>query len=182
MAIVYPVARLLAEPRLIYAAAEYLNDIDGDLLKEAFLTAVEYAILYADGGFDSAEEVKFHYDEEDENILYVSLDNGTTVTIEMIDPDHVTHVVTQQDLDTVSGLFSKLVKAIEDTDPSLKDDVSLSQIPSQANRWLCSEDGNFFVGDFHLRSDPDKRFSYKISVTDADTCQLSATIKPILDT
>jgi len=78
-----------------------------------------------------------------------------------------------------SAIYSRLVKAIEETNPELSGNIALCSPPTPANQYLRSDDGDRFEGSFHLLTDPDKQFAFNVEIVDVKTDDLKAFIRPL---
>jgi|LakMenE27Jul10ns_1017307.scaffolds.fasta_scaffold00219_6 hypothetical protein len=185
MSIVYPVSRLLANPKIFYAIANYLGGPDGDTLKEAFYSLLEFDFTDQepeDCEFEP-EEVMFE-SENDGAIFTIQLDTGLESRLEAVQDEVRAEITTDEDLAKTSAIYRELVIAIEEADPDLEGDIALCSPPTPGNSFLLSSEGKHFMGDFHLLSDPEKKFSFIIRPSDTTEPgepenKLKATIKPI---
>lgn len=181
MAIVYPVSRLLANPKIFYAIANYLGGPDAETIRSAFYDLLEFDMEEEedldDCEFD-AEEVCFSVEEEGA-ICNIQFDTGLLSRLEAVQGEIKAHINNDRELATASAIYQKLVTAIEKVNPDFKGDIALCSPPTPGNSYLRSIDGNNFVGNFHLLSNPDTQFAFNVLVLDADTEQLQATIHPI---
>lgn len=178
MSIVYPVSRLLAQPKLFHAIANYFEGPDADTLRSFFYDLIEMQFENMDPEdceFD-AEEARFDC-EEDGSTFSIELDSG--VKIEAVQGETRTQISTDQDLAATSAVYQKLVTVIEESCPEFTGDIALCSPPTPGNNFLSSEDGECFVGSFHLKSNPDKQFAFNIQVIDPDADEMKATIKPM---
>jgi hypothetical protein len=183
MTIVYPVSRLLAEPKVFGAISNYLGGPGPDILRSTVLEMLELGfeeLEIEEASFD-AEEVMFDVEMEGEkNTFIISLDTGLCVILkEEEGGGNLSEINNASELSTAFALHRRLISAIEDSNPELKDDISLDSPPTPGNNYLSSGDGDHFVGVLHLRSNPDKRYSFSVQVIDPESDQLKATIKPI---
>jgi len=180
--IVYPVSRLLANPRVFYAIANRLEGPDGDTLKEAFYDLIEASMEDFDDAEDcefNAEEVAFRIDEDEDDKVEIILSSGLMSVLEPISGEFRTLIASDGDMAATSAIYSRIIKAIEETNPDLSGNIALCSPPTPGNRYLRSEDGDHFSGSFHLLSNPDKEYAFKIEVVDVQTDDLKAFIKPI---
>lgn len=181
MEIIYPISRLLANPRVFYAIANYLGGPDAETLRSSFYELLEYEFDELedpdDCAFD-AEEVCFSV-YEDGAVCEIQFDTGIMSHLEAVQGEIKTQIKTEKDLATTSAIYQKLVSAIEEADPDLKGDVALCSPPTPGNSYLRSADGDNFEGSFHLLSNPDKQFAFQIEVLDSESEELKAFIKPI---
>ena len=183
MAIVYPVSRLLANPKIFFAIANYLGGPDGETLRSAFYDLLEFELdLDDDEDPDdcefTAEEVCFSI-EEDGTTCNIQFDSGLLSRLEAVEGEVKASITNDKELATASAIYQKLVSAIEVASPDLKGDIALCSPPTPGNSYLKSPDGNNFIGNFHLLSNPDTQYAFNVLVLDAKTEQLQATIRPI---
>lgn len=180
MVIVYPFSRLLANPKLFFAIADYLGGPDAETLRESFYELLE--INFDDAPFEElrfdVEEVVFE-SENDGMICQITFDNGKMLKLEAIEGELSSQIITENDLAAASAVSRRLILAIEDSHPELKDDIALEHPPSPGNSFLSSEDGDHFEGSFHLRSDPDKKYAFRVHILDPESDQLEAKIHPM---
>jgi hypothetical protein len=182
MEIVYPASRLLSNPRIFYAIANYLGGPDAETLREAFYELLEFEF----DEHESAEDCEFEPDEvcfsikDDGATCDIIFDTGIMSHLESVQGEIRAQISNDRELATTSVIYKKLVSAIEDANPELKGDVALCSPPTPGNAYLKTPDGNNFEGSFHLLSNPDKQFAFQVAVLDAESEQLQAFIKPIL--
>lgn len=181
MTVVYPVSRLLSNPRLFIAISNHLGGIlDGEVLRDVF-----YELLEAEINELSDEDCEFLAEEacfevEEGGMIYnIYFDTGTSLKLEATDEGYKPQISSEFELATASAVNNRLISAIEDSHPELKDDISFEHPPTPGNGFLSSRDGQGFSGSFHLRSDPDKKFSFSITAIDPESDHLEAKIKPI---
>ena len=179
MTIVYPVSRLLANPRLFLAISRYIGDVfHPDVLRDVF-----YELLEAEVNQLPEEECEFLAEEacfeveEGGMVLNLFFDTGFSIRIEATDEGYKPQITTEFEMATASAVNNRLICAIEESNPELKDDIAFEHPPTPGNSFLSHEDG--FSGIFHLRSDPDKKYAFTISVIDPNTDQLEARIRPL---
>lgn len=180
MAIVYPVSRLLAQPKLFNAIANYLGGPDAETLRSAFLDMLEYDFDEREPDecdFD-AEEAAFEA-EEDGAVCTISFDNGFTLRLEAVEGEARCQITNESELSAAFAINRRLISAIEESHPELKDDIALESPPTPGNNFLSSQDGDHFVGVLHLRSNPDKKYAFNVLVVDPDSDELKASIKPM---
>ena len=180
MAIVYPVSRLLAQPKLFNAIANYLGGPDAETLRSAFMEMLEYPFDEQDPDdceFD-AEEVIFEV-EDDGAICTMSMDNGFIFKLEAVEGSAQCQITNESELSAAFAVNRRLILAIEESHPELKDDISLEHPPTPGNSFLSSNDGDHFAGTFHLRSNPEKKYAFNVLVVDPDADELKASIQPM---
>ena len=182
MEIVYPVSRLLSNPRIFYAIANYLGGPDAETLRGAFYELLEFDFE----DYENAEDCEFEPEEvcfsvkEDGAICDIIFDTGIMSHLESVKGEVKAQINNDKELATASVIYNKLVSAIEEANPELKGDVALCSPPTPGNAYLKTPDGNNFEGSFHLLSNPDKQFAFQVAVLDPESEQLQAFIKPII--
>lgn len=180
MAIVYPVSRLLAQPKLFNAIASYLGGPDPELLREAFMEMLEHYFgeLPAEECEFEAEEATFEFEEESA-VFTISFDSGISYQLQPTAGENHCNITTNQELSAAFAIHRRLVLAIEESYPELKDDVSLESPPTPGNSFLASQDGESFEGTFHLRSNPDAKYAFNVLILDGEADEMKASIKPM---
>jgi hypothetical protein len=180
MAIVYPVPRLLAQPRLFNAIANYLGGPDAETLRSAFFDMLEY-------GFDEqdpedcefeAEEASFET-EDDGAVCTITFDTGFSLRLEAIKGEVNCSITNDSELSAAFAINRRLISAIEESHPELKDNIALESPPTPGNNFLTSQDGDHFVGVLHLRSNPEEKYAFNVCVVNEETDELKASIKPL---
>jgi hypothetical protein len=182
MEIVYPVSRLLSNPRVFYAIANYLGGPDAETLRDAFYSLLEFEFDDFESPYDcefDAEEVCFSVKDDGETCDII-LDTGLMSHLESVKGEVKAQINDDKDLVTTSAIYKKLVSAIEEANPDLKGDVALCSPPTPGNSYLKTPDGNNFEGSFHLLSNPEEQFAFKVAVLDPESEELQAFIKPIV--
>ena len=186
MSIVYPVSRLLANPKIFYAIANYLGGPDGDTLKEAFYSLLEFEFTELEPEDCEFEPEEALFETEDDGaICTIQFDTGlASRLVEAVQGELRAEIITDEDLAKTSSIYRELVTAIEEADPDLEGDIALCSPPTPGNSFLLSSEGKHFMGDFHLLSNPEKKFSFIIRPSDTTEPgepenKLKATIKPI---
>ena len=179
MSVVYPVSRLLSNPRLFLAISSYLGGVfDPDVLRDVF-----YELLEAEINELPDEECKFLAEEvcfevEDEGTVFnMYFDTGSSIKIEETEEGYKPQITSELEMANASAVNNRLICAIENSHPELKDDIAFEHPPTPGNGFLSSKDG--FSGSFHLRSDPNKKYAFNITIIDPDTDHLVAEIRPI---
>jgi hypothetical protein len=181
MTIVYPVERLLAQPKIFYAIANYLEGPDAETLRNSF-----YDLLEVDFGEQDAEDCEFEaqevcFESEDDGAIFtIQLDNGVMCKLEAVEGEVRAQIKTDRELAASSAIYQRLVSAIEDSCPQFIGDIALCSPPTPGNNYLSSSNGESFEGIFHLKSNPDEKFSFNVLVIDPDADEMKATVKPIL--
>ena len=177
--IIWPIARLMANPKVFKAVAEFFDGPDWEMFASTFYDLMEHEL--EEGGdnpifFDG--EVCFRETPgEEEGCYQVVLSNGNAIELRP-NGDTYSGVESEDELGLVSAIYSRLVKAIEIARPDLEGDIALCDMPTFANDFLRDDDGNAFRGSLHLLTDPDKQFDFVVNVIDLDSDDLRATVTP----
>lgn len=188
--ICWPIGRILNNPDLVIPISNRIGISNWEIIYEAFYMLLETEIIESvemmeeDEGsvpetaedlvaiFDwISEEVCFSYFPE-ENIVRVSGDSGIMIQLEEggFGPKRVekgsphSGIRNSDEFQISSTLYQGFIEAIEKTAPELKGDIVLCTPPVPSNNYLRDEVTDNFVGQFHLISDPDKKYDFSISV------------------
>lgn len=178
--IIYPVSRLLANPRIFHAIADYLGGPDAETIRTAFYDLLEYEFTEVEPeqcSFD-AEEACFRC-HDDGAKFEIALDSGIMSVLEAIEGEMKSNITTDGEFAATSAIYQRLITAIEEADPALKGNIALCSPPTPANSYLRSSDGERFEGAFHLLSEPEKTYAFSVRVVDLDADRLEATIHPM---
>ncbi len=179
--IIYPAIRLLRNPKIFIAIAGTFDGPEWQVLADAFYDLIESEFEEADDMpvFDEEVEVCFREDPEEDKVFQVILSTGNALELR---PDDVegsySPVSSEADFAAVSAIYGRLIRALEEERPDLKDDIALVDIPTVGNGFLRDTDGNAFRGAFHLKSNPDKKFNFVVDVIDIPNDELKARINP----
>jgi hypothetical protein len=179
--VIYPLDRLLANPRIFFAIANRLEGPDGETLKTAFYELLEHDL----GEFEDPEDIHFEATEvcfsceDGGDKVEIIFDSGMMSVLQAIHGETHAAITNDGEFAASSAIYSRLIEAIHESNPELKDNVALSSPPTPGNSYLRSADGDCFEGEFHLLSDPEKTFFFNVEVIDLATDQLKATIKPL---
>jgi len=179
--IIYPLDRLLANPRIFYAIANRLGGPDGMTLKTATYDLLEHDLDAYEDPNDvefEAEEICFRIEDEDGKVEII-LDNGMMSVLEAVEGEIRAAISNDGEFAASSAIYSRLVDAIQESHPELEGDIALCSPPTPGNSYLRSADGDSFSGSFHLLSDPEKQYAFNVEVVDLNSDTLKATIKPI---
>ncbi len=184
MQIIYPVKRILAQPKILHAVANFFDGPDFELIADSFYSLLEYPILEESdptkASFDVVSEVMFRYNPEDDRIFQIILPNGHAVELTPTEgEDYYAEINTKLDFTTSTKIYSRLVKAIVEAMPESDGDIALCDPPTPANHFLIDPEGDFFSGEFHLLSDPDQRFEFRVEILDHETQELKAHVRRI---
>lgn len=179
--VIYPTERLLANPRIFMAIANEFSGPDWEVWRDAFYDLIE-------GEFEDpdvepvfeAPEVCFRVKPDEEDVFQVVLTNGMAIELRPDEGGGSYHTVSsEEELGVASAIYNRLVRAIEEARPDLKNDISLSEVPVINNDFLRSDDGDSFKGTFSLLSDADKKFKYVVNIVDMEADELKAEVKPM---
>lgn len=177
--IIYPVDRLLANPKVFLAIAAHIDGPDAATLKDLF-----YDLLESDINESEPDEIEFHATEvcfrespEEEGVIQIILDTGTAAELRP-QGEYVAGITSKDELDITSTIYKRLVEAIIESRPEFAGDVALCDPPMPSNQYLRSEDGESFNGQFHLLSDPEKTYGFSVEVIDIPNDILKATVFP----
>ena len=176
--IIYPTERLLANPRIFMAIANYFEGPDWETFRDAFYDLLE-------GEFEDTEEepdftipeVAFREKPEDPTVFQVVLTNGMAIELKP-SGDSYSLIQSESDLGVVSAIYGRLVKAIEEARPDLKGDISLDEVPTLANDFLRDEHEDCFRGTFTRLSDDTQKFRFKVNIIDLGEDELTAIVEP----
>lgn len=180
--VIYPTERLLANPRVFMAIANEFDGPDWDTWRDAFYDLLESEFEDTDvEPIFEVPEVCFRVKPEDEEIFQVILTNGMAIELRPDEDGYAGSltVSSEEELGVASAIYTRLVRAIEEARPDLKDDISLSEVPVVNNGFLRDDDGDAFRGTFTLLSDNDKKFNYVVNVVDLEKDELVAEIEPV---
>ena len=175
--IIYPVHRLLANPKIFFAIAAHIGGPDAETIKDLFYDLLESDITDSEG-----DDIEFHAGEacfrespDEPGVIQVILDTGTAAELRP-QGEYIAHITNDEEMSITSNIYKRLVTAIEESRPEFAGDVVLCDPPTPSNQYLRSEDGDSFAGTFHLLSDPDTTFGFKVEVIDLHNDQLKATV------
>lgn len=176
--IIYPTERLLANPRIFYAIANYFDGPDMETIRGAFYDLLEDE--FEDQDTDPTFEIPefcFREKPEEDDVFQVVAATGNAIELRPSGESYST-VRNENELGIVSAIYGRLVKAIEESRPDLKGDISLDEIPTMSNDFLRDEESDSFIGTFSLLSTPDQKFSFEVEIIDLQNDELKATVKP----
>ena len=185
--IIYPVYRLLANPRVFWAISNSFDGPPGDVIQDAFYDLIEATVLETDT-IEEADwgvlEVCFRMDEEQEGVFQIISDSGQAIELHPEDDGSETGsrystIKSMEQLNVSSHIYSHLIRSIEAVRPDLQDDIALVQMPTEANGFLKDESGDCFKGTFHLLSDSNKIYEYSIEIIDLHAGELKATVTEV---
>jgi hypothetical protein len=178
--IFYPVDRLLGNPRVFYALANYMGGPDGDSLKEAFFDLIEYPLA----DYENAEDCEFLPVEvmfriHEDGTFDIVLDTGLSSVMKPVEGEVKAQITNDFEMAATSAIYQRIISAIEDTNPDFKGNIVLCSPPTPGNSYLRSDDGERFEGSFHLLSDPDRQYAFNVDIIDVNEDILKATYKPL---
>ena len=177
--IIYPVDRLLANPKIFFAIANHIQGPDAHMLKDLFYDLIEADINDSDPEEIefAASEVCFRESPDEEGVIQIILDTGTAAELRP-QGEYVAGIRSQDELEITSSIYKRLVTAIEESRPEFAGDVVLCDPPMPSNQYLRSDDGESFSGHFHLLSDPESTYGFSVEVIDIPNDILKATVFP----
>lgn len=178
--IIYPVDRLLSNPRILFAIANALGGPDGETLKSAFYDLIEYDF----NEYEDPEEIEFAATEisfsiDEEGTLQLTLDTGLASILKPVEGELKAQITNDHEMAATSAIYERIVMALVEANPSFKNDIALCSPPTPGNSYLRSPDGERFEGSFHLLSDPERRYAFNVDIIDVPNDILRATYKPI---
>ena len=180
MELFYPVERLLGNPRVFFAIANYMGGPDGESLKEAFLDLLEHGL----DDFENPEDCEFQASEvlfrlQDDGTFEIILDNGLCSLMKPVEGETRAHITNDFEMAATTAIYQRIISAIEDTNPDFQGNIVLCSPPTPGNAYLRSDDGERFEGSFHLLSDPEREYSFNVDILDVQQDILKATYKPL---
>lgn len=185
--IIYPVDRLLANPRVFIAIAKELDGPDWETIASAFYDLIEYDILNEEDpdeiGFN-ATEVCFRLKPENEDIIQIVLPDGNAVELHpFVNPgqeeEYYSAIRTDEEFAVTTTINARLIRAIEEVAPEVVGDVALCEPPTPANEFLRDSQNDCFSGQFHLMSDPEQLYDFRVEIVDLSTDKLKAFVKRV---
>lgn len=181
MEVIYPVQRLLGNPRVFFAIANFLGGPDGETLKMAFYELIEHPFP----DYEDPEDIEFEPTEvcfsidEPTGILQITLDTGLASILNPVEGETQAQITNDIEMAAVGAIYSRIVSAIEEANPEFEGNIALCSPPTPGNSYLRSKDGNRFEGEFHLLTDPERQYTFNIDIVDVNADILKATYKPI---
>lgn len=125
-------------------------------------------------------EFCFRQKPDEPEVFQVVMTSGMAIELRPDGNGESYHTVSsEEELGVASAIYNRLVRAIEQARPDLKDDISLGEVPVIGNDFLRSDDGDSFQGTFTLLSDGDKKFKYIVNIVDMEADELQAEVKPL---
>jgi hypothetical protein len=131
-----------------------------------------------------ANEVCFRLKPENEDVIQLILPDGSAVELHPSrDPDgedeYYAAVRTEEDFAITSTINARLIRAIEEAAPEVVGDVALCEPPTPANEFLRDSNDDCFRGRFHLMSDPDRLYDFRVEIVDISTDKLKAQVSQV---
>jgi len=178
--IFYPVDRLLGNPRVFFAIANFLGGPDGETLKIAFYDLVEYTFP----DYENPDDIEFEATEvcfaiEEDGTVQLTLDTGMASILKPVEGEMRAQITNEHEMAASSAIYERIVKAICIANPAFQNDIALCSPPTPGNSYLRSADGERFEGSFHLLSDPDRQFAFNVDIIDVNRDLLRATYTPM---
>ena len=185
--IIYPVTRLLANPRIFWAIANSFDGPPGDVIQDAFYDLIENKIHEIENLEEAewgASELCFRLDDEREGVFQIITDEGFAIELHPQGDGTETGskystIKNMEQLNVSSHIYSHLIRSIEQVRPDLKDNIALVEMPTEANGFLKDESGDKFEGRFHLLSDSTKIYEFNIEIIDLHAGELRASVKEV---
>jgi len=182
--IVYPVHRLLANPRIFWAIAGSFDGPDAEIIQDAFYDLIEHQSHAAEDMSEVSwglDEVCFRMDDERDGVFQIIGDNGNAVELHPQGdgtPGGSTYstIKNMEQLQVSSQIYTHLISAIAEARPDLSGDIALVDMPTEANMFLRDQTKDCFSGKFHLLSDPEKLFDFEIEIIDLARGELKAVV------
>jgi hypothetical protein len=181
MDIIYPVERLLGNPRIFFAIANFLGGPDGETLKQSFYELIEHGFSDFEDPEDiefQAEEVCFSIDPED-GTVQMTLDTGLASILKPVEGEIKAQITNDHEMAATSAIYDRIVKSLIEANPDFEGNIALVSPPTPGNSYLRSDDGERFEGAFHLLSDPERQYAFNVDIIDVNADILKATYKPI---
>ena len=175
--IIWPTERVMANPKIFQAIADYFEGPEWDVFAGAFYDLMEGEIEEMENPQFMLGEVCFREKPEEPEVYQVVLSTGSAIELRPNEGEYSV-VQSEDDLAIVSTIYTRLIKALEIARPDLKGDIALCDVPTMANGFLRDEDGDAFRGTFHLLSDPDSTHKFIIDVVDIASDDLRARVDP----
>lgn len=184
--VIYPTIRLLANPKIFIAIANYLEGPDWETIAGAFYDLIEGEFLEDDELEPEflISECAFREKPDEMDVFQVVLPSGNAIELRPGDGDgddkKYSAITSEDELGIVSAIYGRLIRAIETECPELKGDIVLCDPPTPSNGYLRDENGDAFRGEFHLLSDPEKMYHFTVDVISMEDDDLKASVLPII--
>ena len=177
--VIYPVDRLLANPKVFFAIAAKMGGPEAFMLKDLF-----YDLIESDINESEPDDVEFHATEvcfrespDEPGVVQIILDTGTAAELRP-QSGYIAGISNDDEMAITSSIYKRLVTAIEESRPEFAGDIALCEPPMPTNEYLRSDDGDSFNGSFHLLSDPETTYGFSVEVIDIPNDILKATVFP----
>lgn len=186
--IIYPVSRLLANPRVFMAIANEFDGPDWETIASAFYDLLEHDILNEEKLEDvafNAPEVCFRLKPDNEGVLQIILPDGNAIELHPTassmdgEEEYYSAIRTEEEFAITSSINARLIRAIEEAVPEVAGDVALCEPPTPANEFLRDTENDCFSGQFHLMSNPETLYDFRVEVIDLNTDTLKAVVRRI---
>lgn len=181
MELVYPVDRLLSNPRVFFAISNFLGGPDGETLKDAFYDLMEHGL----SDYEDPDEIEFlateaHFSiDEISGQVQIALDTGLASVLKPVEGEIKANITNDTEMAATTAIYDRLITAIVDANPDFRNNIALCSPPTPGNSYLRSEDGERFEGSFHLLTEPEREYSFNVDIIDVQENILRATYKPI---
>ena len=179
--IIYPVPRLLANPKVFMAIAAEFEGPDWETIANAFYDLIEHDILNEENQEEVAfnsPEVCFRRKPGESDTIQIILPDGNAVELSPTEgEERYSSIKTEEEFAITSTIYGRLVRAIEEAAPQLKDDIALCEPPTPANAFLRDLSKDCFSGQFHRLSDPEEVYDFNVEIVDLTTDILKASVK-----
>jgi hypothetical protein len=178
--IIYPVDRLLANPRIFFAIANALGGPDGETLKSAFYDLIEYDF----NDYEDPEEIEFAATEisfaiDEDGTIQLTLDTGLASILKPVEGELKAQITNDSEMAATSAIYDRIVTALVEANPEFRNNIALCSPPTPGNSYLRSPDGERFEGSFHLLTDPESCYEFNVDIIDVPNDILRATYKPL---
>lgn len=181
--IIYPVPRLLANPKVFMAIAAEFEGPDWETIANAFYDLIEHDILNEEDQEEvafNAPEVCFRRKPESPEVIQIILPDGNAVELCPSEgEEYYSAIKTEEEFAITSTIYGRLVRAIEEAAPQFKDDIALCEPPTPANAFLRDSSNDCFSGQFHRLSDPEEVYDFSVEIVDLATDVLRASVKRV---
>ena len=178
--IIYPIDRLLENPRVFFAIANALGGPDGEILKSSFYELIEHGFTE----YENPEDIEFEADEicfsiDEDGTVQLTLSNGIASVLKPVEGEIRAQITNDHEMAATSAIYDRIVKALCTANPDFQNDIALCSPPTPGNSYLRSDDGERFEGSFHLLSDPERQYAFNVDIIDVKHDILEATYTPM---
>ena len=178
--IFYPVDRLLGNPRVFFAIANFLGGPDGETLKSAFYDLLEYTFP----DYENPDDIEFEATEvcfaiEEDGTVQLTLDTGMASILKPVEGELRAQITNDHEMAATTAIYDRIVKSLVEANPEFLNNIALCSPPTPGNSYLRSSDGERFEGSFHLLTDPESRYAFNVDIVDVQEDILRATYRPI---